>query len=366
MKKLSYLIVLALILGLSLAGCTLLSNIGQVPTTEQSGITCLMERIVEETLTQLIAGQNIEVGTVSVWNDGSNLYVRYETIDDWKMTETHLAVADLLDKIPQTKKGNPIPGKFEHSMEHDPSVTEYTYTIPLVWDYGEELFIAAHAVVVSDSIIFQKETAWGSGDPFPGKNWATFFYYTVDKPPPPVFIPGTVYSNIEHFLASALAWNNTAPESYPFENQVLVPFKTGPEGDWELHSIRLWGALGTANIRIYEDGHPIEIVEVTYGNVVKATWISDGISPLYEWQFDSIEWVVQDEVELLGYPRTNKMYTLPTPVILDADTTYWLGIEPPSTPVKAGFSCYMTESTYNPAGYDLTSFVMELLGGYWQ
>ncbi len=40
MKKVSYLIVLALILGLVLTGC-FLSNVGQVPTTEQSGITYL-------------------------------------------------------------------------------------------------------------------------------------------------------------------------------------------------------------------------------------------------------------------------------------------------------------------------------------
>jgi hypothetical protein len=40
MKKLSYLIILALILGLVLTGC-LLSNVGQVPATEQSGIAYL-------------------------------------------------------------------------------------------------------------------------------------------------------------------------------------------------------------------------------------------------------------------------------------------------------------------------------------
>ena len=39
MKKLSYLIVLTLILGLVLAGCSLLSNVGQVPTTGQSGVS---------------------------------------------------------------------------------------------------------------------------------------------------------------------------------------------------------------------------------------------------------------------------------------------------------------------------------------
>jgi len=45
MKKLSYLIVLSLILGLVLTGCSLLSNIGQAPATEQSGITYLTKEI---------------------------------------------------------------------------------------------------------------------------------------------------------------------------------------------------------------------------------------------------------------------------------------------------------------------------------
>ena len=41
MKKLMYLIVLALILGLVLTGCSLLSNVGQVPANEQSGISTI-------------------------------------------------------------------------------------------------------------------------------------------------------------------------------------------------------------------------------------------------------------------------------------------------------------------------------------
>jgi len=41
MKKLYYLIILTVILGLALTGCTLLSNISQVPATEQSGIAYL-------------------------------------------------------------------------------------------------------------------------------------------------------------------------------------------------------------------------------------------------------------------------------------------------------------------------------------
>jgi len=45
MKKLIYLIVLALILGLVLTGCSLLSNIGQAPATEQSGIAYLTKAL---------------------------------------------------------------------------------------------------------------------------------------------------------------------------------------------------------------------------------------------------------------------------------------------------------------------------------
>ncbi len=41
MKKLIYLIVIVIILGLALTGCSLLSNISQVPATEQSGIAYL-------------------------------------------------------------------------------------------------------------------------------------------------------------------------------------------------------------------------------------------------------------------------------------------------------------------------------------
>ena len=59
MKKSIYLIVLALILGLVLTGCSLLSNVGQVPTNEQSGIINLTKG-TSGTIT-LYAGQDISV-----------------------------------------------------------------------------------------------------------------------------------------------------------------------------------------------------------------------------------------------------------------------------------------------------------------
>ena len=191
MKKLYYLIVLALILGLVLTGC-LLSNVGQVPTTGQSGISYLTKHTADAPdVFSLLAGQTIPVGTVSVWN-GINvvlgvecLYVKYETTDGWVMTETHLAVAPVGDNdhpssedIPQTKKDNPIPGQFPYQCCYNEdatqwvfeikegntgagcdadgnpvaTLTEILYTIPLNgWNAEDELYIAAHAVVVKAS-----------------------------------------------------------------------------------------------------------------------------------------------------------------------------------------------------------------------
>ena len=167
MKKLYYLIVLTVILGLVLTGC-FLSNVGQVPTTEQSGITYLTKGIeTDPDVFTLYADQDIDVGTVSVWDDCVDLYVKYETTGGWVMTETHLAVVANSNDFPMTKKGNPIPGQFPYQCCYDETeeewlfvkkpedlvgtcdadgndlLTEITYIIPLGSD--TELHIAAHA-----------------------------------------------------------------------------------------------------------------------------------------------------------------------------------------------------------------------------
>ena len=94
----------------------------------------------------------VDVGDIEIWNDGDNLYVKYVTDGCWIILETHLHVADDPSGIPQTKKGNPIPGHFEYySIElFDDEVKETLYTIPLLeeWTYDFDLVIAAHAVVV--------------------------------------------------------------------------------------------------------------------------------------------------------------------------------------------------------------------------
>ena len=139
-------------------------------------------------VTDLIAGGGnpasaIDVGDVLVWNDGEQLVVLYlVTAQDWCLTETHTHVATSVDAIPQTRTGNPIPGQFDFSATLD-CVTSYTLTVPLMWDPGVQLSIAAHAAVKNPTVVYidgpWEETAWGAGFDFPGRNWAMYFTYTV-------------------------------------------------------------------------------------------------------------------------------------------------------------------------------------------
>ena len=113
------------------------------PSLKGEAATC-------EKITDLMAGQHMDVGDVIVINDGEYIYVTYEILEPgWVMTETHLHIADELSGIPQTKKGNPKIGKFAYKNTHD-MILKYTYAVPLTWDLGIEVFIAAHAVVEYD------------------------------------------------------------------------------------------------------------------------------------------------------------------------------------------------------------------------
>ncbi len=153
------------------------------------------------------------VGTVTVDNDADNLTVVYEIPTEsfwwtpppksrgnqeagevvvvvWEFLETHLAVdpdSDTCDNVPQTKKGNVKTGWFPYatSYEMGSGVTVVTHTIPL--PEGDELCIAAHALVAmvgldefGELTLINSETAWGYGAEFENdRNWSMYFNYTV-------------------------------------------------------------------------------------------------------------------------------------------------------------------------------------------
>ncbi|WP_124980514.1 hypothetical protein [Nonlabens xiamenensis] len=121
--------------------------------------------------TDLIAGQNIVVGTVDVYIDGFTLSVVYNTIPGWNIDETHMSIGNCTDDIPTTGSGNPKIGHFEYSAIHSAGTQVVTYTVDSS-TLPVETCVATHAVVSSTS--GQNETAWGAGVPFPGRSWATY------------------------------------------------------------------------------------------------------------------------------------------------------------------------------------------------
>ena len=124
------------------------------------------------------AGQDMEVGTMQVSNDQEHLFVSYHITGGWCMMETHVHVATTLEGFPLVGRWEtPAPGQFDYKSEHE-CVAGYEYVIDLgEWEAGDELIIAAHAVVQKADVT---ETAWAGRDRFAEQgNWATYFRYSI-------------------------------------------------------------------------------------------------------------------------------------------------------------------------------------------
>lgn len=123
-----------------------------------------------------VSGRNeTEVGSIQVWNDDTNLYVKFNITDeDYAMTETHLYVgtSDEFFNGKYIKNGNIHPGQLPYKNAYDEAVMEDTYTILLEELYakygltfGEDEseicpLIAAHAAAANgESISIQSVKA---------------------------------------------------------------------------------------------------------------------------------------------------------------------------------------------------------------
>lgn len=129
----------------------------------------------------LIAGQNINAGTVDVTNDANYIYVKYSTTNGYVLKETHLYVGKC-DSVPVNKQMNPVPGRFPFISYHN-KITTYLYKVPIKSiGLGNCGCIAAHAAVVkynSNGQLIDSQTGWGNGvsiNPNAG-NWGMKFSY---------------------------------------------------------------------------------------------------------------------------------------------------------------------------------------------
>jgi len=94
-------------------------------------------------VTDLLAGQTLDVGDVMVDSDGENLYITFQITDTaWDITETHVYVGT-------TPPERAAPGQFPYQHE-DLNARLDRYEIPLAdlgVTSGDDLVIATHAVV---------------------------------------------------------------------------------------------------------------------------------------------------------------------------------------------------------------------------
>ncbi|MEN8223778.1 MAG: hypothetical protein ABFS05_00325 [Bacteroidota bacterium] len=215
-----------------------------------------------DVVTDLLAGQFTDVGAVSVTHDEMNIYVTYHILEaGWCLSETHMHVAPNLAGIPQTKSGNPKVGHFEYQMQHD-CITEYTYAVPIIWEEGATVVIAAHAVVDGD---FGEETAWGDGAPFPGNQWATYFSY---------HICGEGGGGLGSESEVAYAY---APEGSQIASQCFLTMNIANEWGWHLgafsedYSFELWALPNTCD---FTNGFHVGYVNVEFvgGNKVDVSY----------------------------------------------------------------------------------------------
>lgn len=131
----------------------------------------------EKQLFDLVAGQTIPVGKITVANDGDTLYVVYRTnsLENWYLTEAHLYV------LTSEPTGRLTPGQAPYKWEGTGGpVDTYIFEVPLDVECGTTLWIQAHASVVKivDGQVVQSETAYG-GTIHDGSPWYGNIEYTV-------------------------------------------------------------------------------------------------------------------------------------------------------------------------------------------
>ena len=96
----------------------------------------------------LLAGQDQLAGQVLVWDVDGDAYVQYVANHGWCITETHVEVAADEADIPQTRKGNPIPGQFSQGETFDECVgLAGHYVFAGAFSGGPDVVVAAHAAM---------------------------------------------------------------------------------------------------------------------------------------------------------------------------------------------------------------------------
>lgn len=183
MKSILKLTLVLLVFTLLLIGCT------NKDITAPKGSNVLKASASNPDIYPIWAGQNINAGTMAIWNDSINIFVQFNLVDGWLLEQTHVQLdTDLTEDEWIHASGTPIPGQFDYIMDFNPMVATYTQVIPLsayMYEYGDTIIIAAHASVKkydSQTGGYQQETAWGGDEEGPGSRWWFYMHYIITPP----------------------------------------------------------------------------------------------------------------------------------------------------------------------------------------
>lgn len=169
---------------------------------------------------------NIQVGTISVWNDATNVYVKYDMLPGYELADAHLCISTTA--FPWTP-----PGQCPYNAGALPAdTTTYTFTVPLA-DLGLSaetmcgalLYLQVHAAIDDAATNAQVGSAYAGT--FKGR-----IAYTVscDEDPP---VTGCTLTQ-GYWKTHPSAWpvpGLTIGGVYYSRSQLINFLKTAPRGD---------------------------------------------------------------------------------------------------------------------------------------
>lgn len=258
----------------------------------------------------LIAGRDITVGQVWIWNNDENFYLKYQTYPPWYMRETHLYVGTTLPATPIK------PGRFPYSHEDLNNVLEDTYTVSLSElgvGPGDWVYIMAHAVVVNLDT-GESETAWKEGTQIagPGGGWARYNMYQIQIIPWlkvsiseneliwDVFKPGNYMAlgsvlRIASNVAVAILYGTGGPDSAlgpAVRNGSLLPKTPSnpgtPPDEIRLWATCLWGEPSSPHVGDPELVPPIDQTSTNPGDLF-GYWIDFSYLDRYQMEISESE-----------------------------------------------------------------------------
>lgn len=254
------------------------------------------------TVFELIAGQTMDVGSVTIGNDEENLYITYETVDGWMLDEIHLFIGDLSD-VPVNKQNTPVPGHFPYKAE-DINATSFTLEIPLA-DIDSCFVVLSHAAVVKDD---KDETAWGwDGDEFNNfedafgiTRWGYFGEYCkveCEESDP-------MYLTIKSFFKDSTLTNYY---TYLTSDELLSPYSSGWCPNLGLLEIAAEGDY-TYDLLVsgYHEKIGTAVINVTTTEIIVTLDLDDPESNFYK---TYMFYGTMDELSNYGSPDTCPNYT---------------------------------------------------------